>query len=59
MDVTQLVEWSLHNPEVQGSTPVIDKIYIEHLFFANCIEKTILKKKESVNGPFKQARLFH
>ena len=47
--VAQLVEWSLLIPEVRGSTPVIGKIYIEHLFvnlfIINCIEKTKINKK--------------
>ena len=30
--LTQLVERSLPIPEVRGSNPVIDNIYIEHLF---------------------------
>ena len=45
----QLVEWSLLIPEVRGLTPVIGKIYIEHLFvnlfIINCIEKTKINKK--------------
>ena len=52
--VAQLVEQSLSIPEVSGSTPVIGKIYIEHLFLnfciINCIEKTEIKK-EAGNGP--------
>ena len=50
--VAQLVEQSLAIPEVRGSNPVIGKIYIEHLFTVNCIEKTKIKKKEAGNGPF-------
>ena len=46
--VAQLVERSLLIPEVRGSTPVIGKIYIEHLFvnlfIINCIEKTKINK---------------
>ena len=42
--MAQLVERLLLIPEVHGSTPVIGKIYIEHLFvyflIINCIEKT-------------------
>ena len=45
--VAQLVERSLAIPEDQGWNPVIGKIYIEHLFTVNCIEKTKLKKKRS------------
>ena len=47
--VAQLVEQLLSIPEVRGSTPVIGKIYIEHLFvylfIINCIEKTKINKK--------------
>ena len=32
-------------PEVRGLNPGIGKIYIEHLFTVNCIEKTKRKKK--------------
>ena len=52
--VAQLVERLLPTPEVRGSNPVIFKIYIEHLFAVNCIEKTKIKKKEAENGPFKK-----
>ena len=45
--VAQLVERSLPIPEVHGLNPVISKIYIEHLFTVNCIEKTKINK----NGP--------
>ena len=38
-------ERSLLIPEVRGSNPVIGKIYNEHLFTVNCIEKTKRKKK--------------
>ena len=51
--VAQLVEQSLPIPEVQGSNPVIGKIYIEHLLTVNCIEKTEIKKKEAGNGSLK------
>ena len=37
--------------EIRSSNPVIGKIYIEHLFTVNCIEKTKIKKKEAGNGP--------
>ena len=43
--VAQLVEWSLAIPEPHGSNPVIGKIYMEHVFSVNCIEKTKIKKK--------------
>ena len=39
MDVAQLVERLLPIPDVRGSNPVIYKIYNEHLFTFNCIEK--------------------
>ena len=39
MVVAQLVERSLPIPEV------ISKIYIEHLFTVNCVEKTKINKK--------------
>ena len=42
--MAQLVERSLSVPEVYGSTPVIGKIYIEHLF-VYCTEKTKINKK--------------
>ena len=35
--VAQLVEWSLPKPEVRGSNPVINKLYIKHSFTVNCI----------------------
>ena len=51
--MTQLVEQSLLIPKVRGSNPVIGKkLYIEHLFTVNCIEKTKIKKKEAGNLPF-------
>ena len=31
--------------EVRSSNPDIGKIYIEHMFAVNCIEKTKLEKK--------------
>ena len=43
--VAQLVERSLAILEVRGSNPFNGKIYIEHLFTINCIEKTKIKKK--------------
>ena len=55
--VAQLVEQSLSIPEVSGSTPVISKIYIEHLFvnfcIINCIEKTKIKKRPVMAHLFK------
>ena len=42
----QLVEWLLPIPEVCGLNPVIGKIYIEHLFTDNCVEKMKIKKKK-------------
>ena len=52
--VAQLVERLLPIPEVQGSNPVIGKIYIEHLF--TCLLSSVLnRRKEAGNGPlFKQ-----
>ena len=47
MVVAQLVEWSLPIPEIRGSNPDIDKIYIEHLFTVSCAEKTKIKKKKT------------
>ena len=44
--VAQLVEQSLAIPEVHGSSPVIGKIYSEHLFTVNCIEKMNIQKKK-------------
>ena len=49
--MAQLVEWLPTIPDVHGSNPVIGKIYIEHLFSVNCIEKTKIKKKEAGNCP--------
>ena len=49
MVVAQLVDWSLSIPEVRSLSPVMGKIYIEHLFvylfIINCIEKTKINKK--------------
>ena len=48
--MAQLVERLLAIPEVHGLTPVIGKIYIEHLFvylfIINCIEKTKINKRD-------------
>ena len=41
--VAQLVERLLPISDVRRLNPIINKIYIEHLFTVNCIEKT--KKK--------------
>ena len=55
MVVAQLIEQALPIPEVHGSNLVIGKkLYIEHLFTVNCIEKTKIKEKEAGNGPFKK-----
>ena len=54
---THLVELLPLTPEVCSSNPVVDKIYIEHLCTVNCIEKTIIKKKETINGIFKNGSL--
>ena len=45
MVVAQLVERLLSIPEVLGSTPVIGKINIEHLFSVKCIEMMKIKKR--------------
>ena len=42
--MTQLAERLLPIPEVRGSNLVIGKIYIEHLFTFNCIEKKKITK---------------
>ena len=54
MVVAKLVERLLPIPEVSVSNPVFGKIYVEHLFTVNCIEKTKIKKKYAGNGPFKK-----
>ena len=54
-----LVEHLLPAPEVRGSKPVFGKIYIEHLFTVNCIEKTKIRKKEARNGSFKKSCWYH
>ena len=54
--VAQLVEWLLAIPEVRGSNPVIGKIYMEHLFPVNCIEKTKIKKEAGNVAFFKKNR---
>ena len=61
--MAQLVEQSLSISEVRGTTPVIGKIYTEHLFvylfIINCIEKTKIKKRQAENGPlFKVASIY-
>ena len=43
--MAQLVEGLLPISEVRSLNPVIGKIYIEHLFTVNYIEKTKIKKK--------------
>ena len=53
--VAQLAEQSL---DVCSSNPVIVKIYIEYLLSVNCFEqKTKIKTKEAVQGPFKNRYL--
>ena len=54
--MAQLVELSILIPEVRGSNPVISKIYIQHLFTVNCIQKDENKEREREprNGPFKE-----
>ena len=48
--MAQLVGRPLLIPEVRGSIPVIGKkLYIEHLFIVNCIEKMKIKEKEAQN----------
>ena len=53
--MAQLVERLLLIQEVGSSTPVIGKIYFEHLFvylfFINCIEKTKINKKKRPGWP--------
>ena len=53
MVLAELVERSLPLSDVSSSNPVMGKIYIEHLFTVNCIEKTTNKEKEAGNGPIK------
>ena len=56
---TQLVELSFPTTEVHSSNPVISKIYIEHLFIVNFIEKMkITKKRQAGNDPFKNITEF-
>ena len=43
--VAQLVERSPLTPEIRDSTPVIGKLYTEHFFTVNCVEKAKMKKK--------------
>ena len=47
----QLEERLLWTLEVRSSNPVIGKIYIQR-FLSTIFEKTKIKKKEAVNGPF-------
>ena len=49
--MAQLVERSPPTPGVRSSNPVISKIYIEHLFTVNCIEKTKIKEKRGREWP--------
>ena len=53
MVVAQLVERLLPT-EACGSNPVIGKIYIEHLFTVNCIEKIKMKTKRPEMAHFKK-----
>ena len=48
--VAQLVERSLHTPEVSVQIQSAANFYIEHMFTVNCIEKMKIKKKSAVNG---------
>ena len=44
--MSQLVERSVPTPEVRASNPVTRKLLnLEHLFTADCIEKTRIKKR--------------
>ena len=52
MVVAQLVERSLHTPEVSVQIQSAANFYIEHMFTVNCIEKMKIKKKSAVNGEF-------
>ena len=47
----QLEERLLWTLEVRGSNPVIGKNFIQR-FLSTIFEKTKIKKKEAVNGPF-------
>ena len=42
--VPLLVEHSVTTPEVRGSKPVIGKLFLEHMFTVNCIEKANIEK---------------
>ena len=60
--MAQLVEQPLLIPEVCVSTPVVGKIYIDHLyvylFIINCIEKTKINKKRPGMAHFFKKKLF-
>ena len=50
--LAQLVERPLSIPEVSGSNPVIGKkLYIEHWFIFNCIEKKKIKEERGREWP--------
>ena len=51
--VSQLAERSLPIPEVSGSNSVIGKILCRTCLLS-MVEKTIIKEKETDNGPFGQ-----
>ena len=53
MVLAELVERSLPLSDVSSSNPVMGKIYIEHLFTVNCIEKTTNKEKEQGTAKLK------
>ena len=52
--MAQLVERLLSIPEVRGSTPVIGKINIEHLFSVKCIEMMEIKKRPGMARFFEE-----
>ena len=52
--MAHLVERSLPIPEVCSLKLVIGKIYIQHLFCFNCIEKTKIKRKRRGMAHFKK-----
>ena len=50
--MTQLAEWLLPIPEIQGSNPVIGKILF-WTYLLLTVEKTKIVQKEAWIGPFK------
>ena len=58
MVLAQLVEQSLPIPEACGLNPVIDKIYIEHMFTINSIEKTKINKNRLRMAHFLKKNVF-